>query len=160
MLAAMLEVRTGKSYQEYMREHVVEHTYERRTPLAMGTLDGMNWGSTADYFGADGPSWYLLGSGGVLASARELDAWFAKLWSGKLLSSEGTQMFGERLTRRDKSGRAIQFISGNNLIFSSVYERWPYDDTVFILFTSDSAWSYEKLLPQVRPAIIELVKAR
>lgn len=161
LLAAMLEVRTGQSYPSYMRKHVFEHTYVRREPLANGTLNGMSWGSSADYAFPDGvPSWYLLGAGGIIASTRELDSWFNALWTGKLLTKEGTEKFRDRLTRRDKSGRAIQIVTGNNLVFSSVYERWPDSDTVFILFTNDSAWTYEKLLPQVRPAVIELAEKR
>ena len=119
--------------------------YERRPHLASGTLRGMNWGSTADYFGVDGPGWHLMGNGAMLASIRERDRWFAAVWSGKLLDAARTQLVRDALTRKDKWGRTIAYISGANNIFSSHYERWPDDGVVFILFTSDSEWPKEKL---------------
>ncbi len=165
LLAAMLEARTGTPYAAYLRKHVFQPAgvaigYERRAHLANGTLHGMNWGSTADYFGIDGPGWHLMGNGALLASIRELDRWFAALWSGKLLDAARTQLVRDALTRKDKSGRMIVLASGANNIFSSHYELWPDDGVVFILFTSDSEWPKEKLLPMVRPAIAELAPKR
>jgi CubicO group peptidase (beta-lactamase class C family) len=165
LLAAMLEVRTKMPYAAYMQRHVfkpanVEIGYQRRARLVSGTLNGTPWGSTADYFGIDGPGWYLMGNGAMLASVRELDRWFAALWSGKLLGAEKTRMLRERLTRKDKWGRTILFSSGANNIFSSHYEWWPDENVTFILFTSDSEWPKEKLLPLVRPVIVELAAAR
>lgn len=164
LLAAMLGVRTGMPYAAYMRRRVFQPAgvaigYERRPYLASGTLRGKNWGSTADYFGVDGPGWHLMGNGAMLASIRELDRWFAALWSGKLLDTARTQLVRDALTRKDKWGRTIAYISGANNIFSSHYERWPDDDVVFILFTSDSEWPKEKL-PMVRLAIVELAPVR
>jgi CubicO group peptidase (beta-lactamase class C family) len=151
LLAAMLEVRTGKPYESFIRRPIA---YERSGDRAIGTLRGMRWGSTADYFGPDGrPSWYLLGNGGLMASIDELDRWFAELWAE---DSPASRAIRERLTRKDKWGRTIVFSSGSNLIFSSHYEWWPDDGVVFILFTSDSEWPKEKLLPELRPAIVEL----
>ncbi len=165
LLAAMLEERTGVPYPAYMRKQVfapagVAIGYERRPQLVCGTLRGMKWGNTADYFGLEGPGWYLTGNGAMIASIHELDRWFAALWNGKLLDAPSTRLVRDAITRKDKSGRTILFTSGANTIFSSHYERWPDDDLVFILLTSDSEWPKEKLLPQLRPAIAELVQTR
>lgn len=161
LLAAMIEVRTGRPYAEALREHVTRTIGQQRRPgLACGTLRGLAWGSTADYFGPDGPGWYLRGAGGLLASVRELDDWFDALWEGRVLDAEKTALVRDALTRRDKSGRRLLLTSGANTIFSSHYERWPDEDVVFILFTSDSEWPKERLLPELRPAIIELAARR
>ena len=154
LLAAMIEKRTGKPYESFVRKPIA---YQRKGPHAVGTLRGKPWGSTADYFGPDGrPSWYLLGNGALIASIDELNQWFDDLWAGKLASAEATEMIRKRLTRKDKWGRTIMFVSGSNLIFTAHYERWPDDDVVFILLTSDAEWPKEKLIPKLRPLIIEL----
>ena len=163
LLAAMIEERTRVPYRTYMKKHVFEPAgvaigYEQRPSLVCGTLGGMKWGNTADYFGPDGPGWYLLGNGAMIASVHELDRWFAALWNGKLLDAASTQMLRDALTRKDKWGRTILYSSGANNIFSSHYELWPDDDLMFILLTSDSEWPKEKLLPRLRPAIVELVQ--
>ena len=161
LLAAMIEVRTGVSYADSLRQHVTRTiSYQRRPKLACGTLRGSTWGSTADYFGPSGPGWYLLGNGGLLASVHELDEWFDALWSGKVLDAAKTRLVQEALTRKDKSGRTILLTSGANTIFSSHYERWPDEDVVFILLTSDSEWPKERLLPELRPAIVDLAARR
>jgi CubicO group peptidase (beta-lactamase class C family) len=166
LLAAMLEERTGARFEAYVRRHVfapagVDIGYsidpDKRRRLVRGTLRGMPWGSTADYFGPGGPSWYLLGNGGFIASARDLDRWFDALWNDKLLRHESTELIRAALTRHDKSGRRILFSSGANTIFSSQYERWPDDDAVVILLTSHSEWPKEKLMPELREAIAEIV---
>ena len=154
LLAAMLEERSGKPYESHIRPPIA---YRRNGPHACGTLRGLPWGSTADYFGPDGrPSWHLLGNGALIASVHELDRWFADLWAGKSISAKSTAYMREKMTRRDKSGRTILFASGANTIFSSHWEWWPEEDVTWILLTSDSEWPKEKLIPILRPAIIEL----
>jgi CubicO group peptidase (beta-lactamase class C family) len=166
LLAAMLEQRTGTRFEDYARRHVfapagvhIGYSIDRaqRRRLARGTLRGMPWGSTADYFGPDGPSWYLRGNGGLIASARDLDRWFDALWNEKLLGHASTELIRAALMRHDKSGRRILFSSGANTIFSSQYERWPDDDAVVILLTSHSEWPKEKLMPELRGPIAELI---
>jgi CubicO group peptidase (beta-lactamase class C family) len=168
LLAAILEERTGQSYEEDVRKRVlappgVGIAYatppERAHRLACGSLRGLPWGSTADYFGAMGPSWYLLGNGGLIASAAELDRWFAALWEGQILGPESTATLRSALSHQDKQGRSIVLASGSNLIFSSLYESWPDDDLVFILLTSNADWPKERLVPLIRPLLAEMVSS-
>jgi CubicO group peptidase (beta-lactamase class C family) len=164
LLAAMLENRLDTAFELFVDASVIRPagtTIGYRVPpgdrarLVCGRLREMPWGSTADYFGPDGPSWYLLGNGGMLSSLHDLDEWFSALWANRVLGRDSTAMVREALSRRDATGRVSIVTSGSNTIFSSHYEWWPDDDVVLILLTSDSRWQKEKLLPGIRTALVE-----
>jgi CubicO group peptidase (beta-lactamase class C family) len=164
ILAAILEVRTRQPYEAYLREKVlapartpaISYTTSRNSKLACGFLTGLPWGSTAEYFGRFGPSWYLVGNGALMASTGELDRWFDALLAGKILDRASTDLLIARLTRTDAKGNRIFVISGANLIFSSHYQRWIDSGIVMILFTSNDQWPKEKVIPLLRNSLARL----
>lgn len=166
ILAAILEKRSGLDYEEYLRAKVVIPTGARvayswgarpKEKFACGFREGLAWGSTRDYFSPKGPSWYLMGNGGLLASALDLDRWLDELLAGRILDPASTQMVADALSSTDKSGRRTVAVGGSNLIFTSQYLRWPEGEVTLLLFTSTAEWPKERILPALREAITPLL---
>ena len=101
VLAAIVELVSGQSYIEFVREHLLEPAGMTRTGLyedtpafaddvAMGTpavLHGkpnypMNWGPT---------SWLVMGSGGMVSNPRDLRRFVDALHAGTLLSEDSSK---------------------------------------------------------------------
>jgi CubicO group peptidase (beta-lactamase class C family) len=102
LLAAVLERVTGKTYEQALRELVLEpaglaHTGYRlpdwsQRELAVGYgKRGQRWGTMLDHpWAEDGPYWHLRGNGGLLSTTHDLVAWIGALRGGKVLSPDST----------------------------------------------------------------------
>jgi CubicO group peptidase (beta-lactamase class C family) len=102
LLAAVLEVVSGQSYQEFTREHLFkpagmkdtgffgEKYAEGRMAVGYGERTGgaVNappyWGKT---------SWLVLGSGGQVSTAEDLWRWARAVRGGKLLAKESLKLY-------------------------------------------------------------------
>jgi CubicO group peptidase (beta-lactamase class C family) len=166
ILAAILEKKSGRPFEEYLREAVIAPThahvaYSWQGPalpkFACGFREGLAWGSTRDYFSINGPSWYLLGNGGLLTSAGDLDRWFRALIDGTILDPESTRLIVETLTRKGQSGRRVLSVGGSNLIFTSEYLWWPDSNVSAVFLSSTAEWPKEKLLPRLAKALEPLL---
>jgi CubicO group peptidase (beta-lactamase class C family) len=165
LLAAVIEKASGQSYEAYVQKNVLQparlahtgytapHWSERR--LVCGFKNGKPWGSVKDYYGKDGPSWHLVGNGGMLSCVDDLDAWFAALLGYKILPKPLTDRYVEALTRQTQHGKLIS-ITGANNIFSSLYIHWTDENMTLILFTSDSRWPKEKLTKKLLQEVTKL----
>lgn len=167
LLAAIIETSTARRYGDWVAEHVLrpgtslpfgyELTGTDPSDLACGMLHGERWGTVADYFGPDEPSWYLLGNGGLMTTAAGLDAWFRSLMEGQLLSAPVTDIYLESVIHESRTGGDVVATSGANLIFSSQYVHWFANDLSLVLLTSDGDWPKERVMPDIldrlRPAL-------
>ena len=161
LLAAEIEHVTGRRYEDAVRTLVlapagvpgINYIAGSRARYACGLLDGRRWGSTRDYFHRDEPSWFLVGNGGLLASPRELAAFFSAIWEGRVLSSRSRELFDHSIRRTDRRGRPVRVTSGSNLIFTSLYFNWPDQRTTVVIMTSDSRFPKEQVTPILYPAI-------
>lgn len=102
LLAAVIEIASGQSYQDFTRKHLFEPAGmtdtgffgdklpERRTAVGYGPeKDGAvnappYWGKT---------SWLVMGSGGQVSTALDMWKWARAVRGGKLLSPESTKEF-------------------------------------------------------------------
>ncbi len=171
VLAAVIERVTGKTYERALRELVLRPArvrsigYTNPWPSSRqvcGILDGAAWGSVPDYFDARGPSWHLVGNGGLQTTPGDLATWLEALWAGKVLNPADTAFMKEQLSRQDRSvpKRPTYGTNGSNRIFSSYYEYWPDHRMAFLLMTNDSHAPKEYVVAYFDPALDAIMDAR
>ena len=125
LLAAIIERIKGESYETYLQKEIFQPAGVRigylrprwkKGELACGMRQGARWGNVTDYFTKGGPSWNLVGNGGMLSDAANLQQWFSKLLNNKLLPESATAIYLDHITRPDHNGRKYIATSGANLI--------------------------------------------
>ncbi len=161
LLAAIVELVTGDSYERYLHDEIfvpagMLHTgYQipqwNPKQLAHGYLeDGEDTGTPIDHpWADDGPYWNLRGNGGILSTAEDLFRWHQALNGNGVLSEEAkAKVFtpyvqeGPRAktyygygwvvgTARDKS-KYLWHNGGNGIFFADV-SRYLGDDMVLIM---------------------------
>ena len=118
MLAAIVEIVSGQTYQEFTREHLfgpagMEDTgfYGDDVPLARiavgyGDMKSSepnsppHWGKT---------SWLIMGSGGQVSTLPDILRWETAIKQGKILSPESTQLFLQQHTGVATDGSMFGF---------------------------------------------------
>jgi CubicO group peptidase (beta-lactamase class C family) len=142
LLAAILEIASGQSYQDFVRENLFkpagmkdtgffgEAVSDERLAIGYGPrTDGkINappfWGKT---------SWLVLGSGGQVSTAPDMWRWVQAIYGGKIISADSLRRYGsgrEVLAGGDRHGFEIVY-AGNNrscmILMSNVLseERMP-----------------------------------
>ncbi len=160
VLAAVVEVASGRTYDEYLRGRLFERAGMRHTGfrlpapalalLAHGyTADG-DWGTPLDHpWAADGPYWDLRGNGGILTSTGDLYRWHLALAGDAVLArpqrekyirpyvSEGRWAhtdygYGWSVGKSPTGKLEVSHIGGNGA-FESDFRRYLGDDAVIIL---------------------------
>jgi CubicO group peptidase (beta-lactamase class C family) len=142
LLAAILEIASGQSYEVFTREQLFkpagmkdtgffgEPVSEERMALGYGPrTDGKinappYWGKT---------SWLVLGSGGQVSTAPDMWRWLQAIYGGKILSAESLRRYGsgqEVLAGGDGHGFEIVYAGNNSncmIVMSNVLseERMP-----------------------------------
>ena len=159
LLAAIVELASGKPYEVYLRENLWQPAGMARTgyrlqekgPLAHGvTGDGKDWGTPLDKAWApDGPWWNLRGNGGVLSTAGDLYKWHQALEGETILSKgakakmftphvpedeEGSSHYGYgwAIFQTPRNTRLIAHNGGNG-IFNADFRRYVDDGVVLII---------------------------
>jgi CubicO group peptidase (beta-lactamase class C family) len=132
LLAAIVEIVSGQSYQDFSREHLFkpagmkdtgffgEKYPEERMAIGYGpATDGeINappyWGKT---------SWLVMGSGGQVSTAEDMWHWTKAVYGGKILSKESLKLYGgpgdDMLIGGDMHGFYIMY-AGNSRSFMVV----------------------------------------
>jgi uncharacterized protein (TIGR03067 family) len=132
LLAAIVEIVSGQTYQEFTREHLFKPAWmtdtgfhgdkyaEERMAVGYGPFtDGMvnappYWGKT---------SWLVMGSGGQVSTAQDMWRWTKAVKGGKILSKESLKLYsgpGEgMLVGGDEHGFYIMY-AGNPRSFMVV----------------------------------------
>jgi CubicO group peptidase (beta-lactamase class C family) len=159
LLAAIVELASGKPYEVYLRENLWQPAGMARTgyrlqekgPLAHGVDgDGEDWGTPLDKAWApDGPWWNLRGNGGVLSTTGDLYKWPQALEGETILSKEAkAKMFtphvpedeegsshygyGWAIFKTTRNTRLIAHNCGNG-IFHADFRRYVDDGVVLII---------------------------
>jgi len=157
LLGAIIEKVTGKPYEDVLWTRQfgpagLSLTGYTRPEWPMGTLacglwDGHRYGATRDYFGKTGPSWHLMANGGIHSTVEELARWFDSVLAGKFLPKEYSDMFTTAIEHQSRSGIRYLSMGGSNVVFTSEYLNFREADLVVVLFTSNSTWPKEKVMP-------------
>ncbi|HEX5716547.1 MAG TPA: serine hydrolase domain-containing protein [Thermoanaerobaculia bacterium] len=159
LLAAVVELASGKPYEEYLRENLWEPAGMARTgyrlqekgPLARGVYrEGEDWGTPLDKAWApDGPWWNLRGNGGVLSTTGDLYNWHRALEGDGILTEEAKRKMFTPHVPEDEEGRShygygwaifktarntrLIAHNGGNGIFNADFRRYMDDDVVLII---------------------------
>ncbi|HYF31771.1 MAG TPA: serine hydrolase domain-containing protein [Chitinophagaceae bacterium] len=161
LLGYIIETVSGKDYEAYLQQEFFRplnmkhtgYTVSRKEKLACGMLKQKQWGTVTDYYGPDGPSWYLKANGGMLTTTTDLQRFFDALLKSELLPREQKDLMIAAMTRKTKQGNRIIRSSGANNIFSSAYCHWLDHNLGFVLFTNNSAFPKERIEPAIIGAI-------
>lgn len=159
LLGYIIEAVSKLEYEAYIKREIfgplkMKHTgytlpgVDKRR-LACGIQKGEKWGNVVDYFGHDGPSWYLRANGGMLTTTHDLQRFFDALLKSELLPMEQRDLMISALTRKTKGGSVIVRSSGANNIFSSAYCHWLSQNITLVLFTNNSEYPKEKIEPEL-----------
>jgi CubicO group peptidase (beta-lactamase class C family) len=159
LLAAVVELASGRPYEEYLRENLWKPAGMTRTgyrlqekgPLAHGVDgDGEDWGTPVDKAWApDGPWWNLRGNGGVLSTTGDLYKWHRALEGETILSDEAKRKmftphvpedeegsshygYGWAIFKTPRNTRLIAHNGGNG-IFNADFRRYLDDGVVLII---------------------------
>jgi CubicO group peptidase (beta-lactamase class C family) len=164
LLAAVVEVASGKPFGEFLRDQVflpagMRHTgflpdAQDRPRLAHGYNGEGDWGTSLDHPHApDGPWWGLRGNGGVLTTPGDLHLWFVALQGNAVLSAAEREKYERPYIRetgaeypqytygwsfsKSPSGRRKLAHVGGNGAFQSDFRRYP-EDGAMIAITSNT----------------------
>jgi CubicO group peptidase (beta-lactamase class C family) len=160
VLAAVVEVASGRAYDDYLRGRLfgpagMRHTGFRLPAPALAllahgyTADG-DWGTPLDHpWAPDGPYWDLRGNGGILTSTGDLYRWHLALAGDAVLArpqrekyirpyvSEGRWAhtdygYGWSVGKSPTGKLEVSHIGGNDA-FESDFRRYLGDDAVIVL---------------------------
>lgn len=154
LLAAIYESVSGESYPDLLRRHVYEPAGMTGTDFwfddnierqfADGcTADDTRWGNPIDdgMWGASGPSWNLIGAGGLLSTAESLGRFFEGIGSGTYFENPAQleKYKSDRMVVSDRRQQRVMGPAGSNGIFNAVAYWMDEDQFNVILMTNRAA---------------------
>jgi len=107
VLAAIIEVVSGKSYEQFLHDSLFLPAKMTQTgyklpkwkpaQIAVGYRDENKWGKPNDKpWGKDAPYWNLLGNGGILSTTGDLLRWHQALLSDEILNKQAKEKYYKR----------------------------------------------------------------
>lgn len=182
MLAAIVEDVTGQPYEQFMRERIFARAGMRETGYHLPGLDTsrvphtftppVDHGDPATRLArARGPSWNLMGNGGMLTTVTDLYQYELALRRGRPVSHAiQRRQFAEQFRRSptlangydwwiepaEEGAGAIHYNRGGDapsLGLNTEYRRYPKDSSVFILLANSrhhGASTRRFLMPNLR----------
>ncbi len=165
LLAAVVEVASGRSLGEYLRDQVLlpagmKHTgflldAQDRQRLAHGYNGDGDWGTSLTHPRAPdgGPWWNLRGNGGILTTTGDLYLWYVALLGNTVLSAAERAKYeqpyvheargeypqytyGWSFSKSPTGKRKLAHVGGNGA-FQSDFRRYP-EDGAMIAITSNT----------------------
>ncbi len=172
LLAAIVELRSGKTYEEFTQETIFRPAGMTRTgyrldgvppeEVAHGYLGEESWGTVLDrHWTKDGPSWHLLGNGGTHSTLRDMLRFHLALLDDTIVNDEekeelffpyvdeggGDSFYGHGWTIRETDrGTTDVWHSGGNPYFRNQMHRYVDEGAFLYLHTNDGAWTAGPLL--------------
>ncbi len=162
LLAAIVEIVSGKSFPTYLREKLLDPAGMRQTGFYRHPLwseADVAHGYNANRFGTENSplvwpqiSWALMGNGGMVSSPADLYLWLRVLKSEKILSEKSKQkMFAQQFSLGDKRAvgygvgsaitergtRVLSHAGANEFGFFAFWVYYPDEDAA-ILISSNS----------------------
>ncbi len=153
LLAAIYEIATGETYPALLRRYVYGPAEMKGTdfwfsdgeerPFADGCrADNEHWGNPVDdaMWGESGPSWNLIGAGGLLSTAESLGRFFAGIGTG-VYFDDPKQLENYKSSRMVFSKSRQQRVmgpAGSNGIFDAV-AYWADDDRFNVILMTNRA---------------------
>jgi CubicO group peptidase (beta-lactamase class C family) len=140
LLAAVIELVSGRTYDEYVRDNILAPLGLKQTGfllpafeparLAHGYRSGEDMGDILSKpHAADGPYWNLRGNGGMLSTVGDMAAFYRALFETSTLLKPET-----RALRFDPSEPLG--LAGSDMVNFFLYERFPAARTEIIIATN------------------------
>ncbi len=178
LLAAIVEILSGQSYEAYLRANLFEPAGMKATgykvawrdgQVAHGYVDGKDWGTILDKpWDKDGPYWNLRGNGGLHSTAGDMYRWHLALEGDKILSKAAKEKYFKPHVPEDPEGhsyyaygwavfetpRKTRLVAhnGSNGVFVADFRRYV-DENVVIYAASNGEMS-ATALTEVLPAVV------
>lgn len=165
LLGAVVEIASGKPYEQYLRENLFLPAGMKETGyklpawpevrLAVGYRDGKRWGRINDRpWDTDGPYWALRANGGISSTLDDMLRWHVALTGDAVLSEAAKDKMFRRHVKEGHAadahygygwsigdaawgGKLIEHNGGNGSFFAD-FLRYVDDGIVVILSTNDS----------------------
>lgn len=164
LLAAIVEIVSGISYDEFTQEYLFEPAGMTQTgyvlpdwnpdTFAHGYRGDRHWGAPRDQkWAEDGPFWNLRGNGGTLSTIYDMYKWHIALEGNDILSDEARAKYFTPHIEEEKGsgsyygygwviaesrrGTKVIWHNGGNPYFANDCYRYV-DDDVFVFFTSNN----------------------
>ena len=156
LLAAIVELVSGISFVDYIKENLFKNAEMKNScfyrdemlkedNVSHGYNDGINEGSL---FSVYGPTWALLGAGGVVSTLGDMYKWIQALNSNILLSDEAKKKlltpyvndygYGLNIIKSETGTIQIGHSGSNSLGFSSNMLWWPQEEIFVMVFFNQS----------------------
>lgn len=174
LLAAVIEVLTGKSYESYIRENILAKANMAETRFwdEVGPESGCAVASTTRTLDATtrAHNWGYVGSGGVYSTAGDLHRWFLALAAGRLLDPESLDLMWKphwTLTEANIAyGWFVSTTSGVRELWTRGSEDWGHNGVlrwfperkVLVIVQSNSGERDDKNMTANRLISDEIVK--
>lgn len=153
LLAAIYELATGENYVDLLRRHVYEPARmadtdfwfvdEARRTYADGCrTNGAHWGNPVDdaMWDESGPSWNLLGAGGLLSTVGSLAKFLEGIGAGVYFDTpEQAEKFkAQRMVFSKSRQQRVMGPAGSNGVFNAV-AYWADDDRFSVVLLTNRA---------------------
>ena len=166
LLAAIIELVSGQSYEQFLREALflpagMQHTGYllpdwSDSVIATGYRDGQPVGKPNQLpWAEDGPYWHLRGNGGILSTANDMYRWHLALQTDTVLAAATREKYLTPYVPEDESGfsyygygwviipteqgHTIITHNGGNGIFFADY--WDYPEEQLFVFVATNSLS-------------------
>ena len=173
LLAAVVEERSGQSWQDYVTQKLLtpaglqatgySHPAWKKKQIARLTGENVSFSDPRD---RPEPSWFLLGNGGMLSTVDDLYRWHLALRSDAILSRQAKSKlfaphvpwtgrvdvfygFGWEVAKTPRGTRVLRHSGGSIEGVNGVVQRFVDEDLVLILLS-------HRFLDNGRPAIFSL----
>lgn len=163
ILGAIIEIVSGKGYEEYLHDHLFKPSGMEHTGYLIPKWDrdnivhlyrkGDDWGTMLDHpWLPDGPGWNLRCNGGILSTLEDLRKWHRALLGETVLGKSSKELifashvpesargssyygYGWAITATSRGTRLVAHNGGNG-IFTTDFRRYVDEDTLVIMTAS------------------------
>lgn len=140
LLAVIIELVSGQSYQSFLKEYLFKPAGMNRTGFYRDPLweedevavgyEGRTIGKKNSPYYWPHMTWALIGGGGMVSSVGELYKWIQALEANKVLREKAKEkMYGPQ-------GRPMAYAGGNDFGFSAVVFEYPVEKNYIIVATN------------------------
>ncbi len=140
LLAVIIELVSGQSYQAYLKQQLFEPAGMSRTGFYRDSLweegevavgyEGRTIGKKNSPYYWPHMTWALVGGGGMVSSVRDLFLWIQALEADKVLSEKA------RAEMYDPQGSPMAYAGANDFGFSAVVYEYPVEKNAIIVATN------------------------
>jgi CubicO group peptidase (beta-lactamase class C family) len=158
LLAAIIEKVSGKTYDEYVRDNILQPLGLTRTGFLLPRFEMRDLAHGYDRTGADagtmlakphaadGPYWNLRGNGGMLSTARDMYNFYKALFTTEKLLRPATRNL--RFDPNQPAG-----LAGSDLVNFFLYERDPRSQTEMIIASTNQNMKAPEVRRELAPII-------